>query len=290
LVTQLFLDASGWLRRAEIVFCSIVDNYAFAEAIANDDYQDAYVTNDFFYYCFTKSTKSLIAINLLIRAHLGEDAQILLRSTYENYLAASFLFANPTRLDDLVEKKIGAHTGYFKHPVNSKGRKDRRRIVDPRSGQVIPFDVPIAEMVSTGRYPEDKDVHWPLYAFLSEHVHPHMMASGNYRAESQIEYSYQDPDQAIQAAIFGTYIYLLLLGEVRYFEDLDRGDLVRTTKLLRAGAEIVERTLALMKFEHPMETLPSAIRARIATLVATRKSNRSMQPTRQRRRAADARR
>lgn len=273
-VTRLFLDAKAWLLRAETAFYSIVDNYAFAEAIAHNSYQDRYVINDFFYYCITKSTKTLIAINLLIRSNLGEDAQILLRSAYENYLAASFLLANPARLDDLVGKKIGVHTGYFKHPINSKGKSDRRNIVDPCSGEVLPFEVPVAEMASTGRHTEDNDVHWHLYGFLSEHVHPHMMASGNYRDESRIRYSYVTQTQTLQASIFATYIYLLLLCEVRYFEGLDDLDLKSTDKLARSGAEIVERTLSVMEFDPPMDALPIAIRARTTVLIANLESSR----------------
>src|SRR5262245_10464885 len=103
------------------MLCRIVDAYARAQAIEHNDYRDDYVTNDFIYYCVTKSTKTLLAINALIALGLGEDAQILLRSAYENYLAISYLRANPHRLDDLVEMKIAVSGGHVEHPLTSKG-------------------------------------------------------------------------------------------------------------------------------------------------------------------------
>src|SRR5687767_11875300 len=124
--TRLQADARRWLRRTSNGMCAVVDRHAIAQAIVHDTYREDYVTNDFFYYCITKSAKSLLAINHLLEKGLGEDAQILLRSAYENYLAISFLSANPERLDDLVDRKVGIFTGRYDHPLNSKGKKDRR--------------------------------------------------------------------------------------------------------------------------------------------------------------------
>lgn len=266
-IRKLDIVTGAWLKRAATTLCSIIDRYAIAMAIAKDDYRDDYVTNDFFYYCLTKSTKTLVGINALIEKGLGEDAQILIRSAYENYLAISFLLANLNRLDDLVEKKIGVNDGYFKHPLNTKGKKDRRKIIDPRSGEVLQFDVSIAEMASSGRHPEDREMHWPFYGYLSEHCHPHMMASGNYRDDTEIRYSYKNNSQSIQAKIYATYVFLLLLAETKYFEKLKTPELSRTNSLLKTGVSTINRALGLFIFEAPLEKVPNAMKNRINKVI-----------------------
>jgi len=262
-VAQLGIDGQDWLRSAELALRAIVDRYAFAKAIATNNYNDANVANDFFYYCFTKSTKTLIAINVLIEERLGEDAQILIRAAYENYLAISFLVSNPDRLDDLVAKKVGAHTGYLQHPLTSRGRIDYRKVIDPDSGEKLPFGLSVAEMVSLGKYSEDREVHWPLYGFLSEHCHPHMMASGNYRDKTNLHYSYENKIQVLQAVVYATYIYVLLLDEARCFQQLKRPEAGKASKLIKAGIAIIKRALKILIFEQPMERLPNAISSRL---------------------------
>lgn len=262
-VAQLGIDGRNWLHSAEFALRAVIDRYAFAKAIAATDFDETNVTNDFFYYCVTKSAKTLIAINRLIEEHLGEDAQILLRASYENYLAISFLAANPDRLDDLVAKKVGVHTGYLQHPVSPSGRINYRKVIDPDSGEHLPFDLSIAEMVSLGKYSEDREVHWPLYGFLSEHCHPHMMASGNYRDKTNLRNSYENKGQVLSAVVYATYIYLLLLYEVRCFEPLKRPESGQVAKLIRSGAAIIKRALKILIFERPVERLPNAMRCRI---------------------------
>jgi hypothetical protein len=266
-VAQIGVNGKNWLTSLEHAFCNIVDRYAVAKAIAENRYEDDYVANDFFYYCFTKSTKTLVALNLLISQHLGEDAQILVRSAYENYLAMSFLAANPSRLEDVVDKKVGLHTGHFRHLVTPKRRVDYRKIIDTESGEILPFDLSVAEMASLGRYSEDREVHWPLYGFLSEHCDPHMMASGNYRDRTDHRYSYENKHQVLQAVVYATYVYTLLLAEVCQFESLQKTDSRDSAKLLKKGVAIIKRALAILVFEPPLESLPEAMKNRLAHCV-----------------------
>lgn len=165
-LAQLGHDTRRWLRSTETLCKAIVSNYAVPLAIVNDSFDHAYVVNDFIYYCFTKSTKTLAAINTLLDDGFGEDAQILVRTSYEGYLAVAFLSAHPQRLDDLVAKKIGLKTGDFTHPVTPAGRTDYRRVIDSESGEILPLSLSVAEMAALTKYPEDSHVHRPLYGFL----------------------------------------------------------------------------------------------------------------------------
>jgi hypothetical protein len=277
--TKLQSDAQKWLQRANRTLCAIIDRYARAQAIAHDTYRDDYVTNDFFYYCLTKSTKSLIAINVLLENGLGEDAQILLRSVYESYLAISFLSANPGRVDDLVDRKVGVFAGRYLHPLTSKGKKDRRKIIDPRSGEILPFDVPIAEMAAKSKHSEDESIHWPLYAFLSEHCHPNFVASGNYRANNEIYYTYRSRFQLLQAGIYGVYVVALMLAEVKEFEKLRGAELRQTSALLRSSTRLLLSAFSQIAFIGSMKGMPAAMQTRIAKHFGKAGSNPDVQPT-----------
>ena len=52
---------------------------------------DAHFIDDFQYFVFTKSTKSLEAIRILLKNGKYEDVLIILRSMFEGYLASRFI-------------------------------------------------------------------------------------------------------------------------------------------------------------------------------------------------------
>lgn len=260
---QLKIDLQRWLLRTESLQRRIVSTYAYPLAILNDSFDSSYVVNDFFYYCFTKSTRTLAAINLLLEGGLGEDAQILVRTSYESYLAIAFLDAHPERLDDLVAKKIGLKTGHFQHPKNPSGRVDYRRIVETETGDVLPFSLSVAEMAGLTRYPDDAQVHRRLYMFLSEHCHAHMMASGNYRNGANTKYVADSGSQVLQACFHTVYVYTLILSELIKFQGLGSRDRARTRSVVRAGYDLLNRALKDLVFADDLEALLLALKARI---------------------------
>ena len=260
---QLKSDLQRWLLCAESLQRKIVSTYAYPLAILKDSFDDPYVVNDFFYYCFTKSTRTLAAINLLLENDLGEDAQILVRTSYESYLSVAFLDAHPERLDDLVAKKIGLKTGHFQHPKNSSGRVDYRRIVEAETGEVLPFSLSVAEMAGLTRYPDDAQVHRPLYMFLSEHCHAHMMASGNYRNDACTKYVADSSSQMLQASFYALYVHTLTLCELIKFQRLMSRDSARTRSVVRAGYDLLNHALKELVFPDDLEALPLAFKARI---------------------------
>lgn len=262
-IIQLDADIRRWLGSAEAHCQAIVENYALPLAILNDSFESIYVINDFFYYCFTKSTKTLAAINMLLDDGFGEDAQILVRASYENYLAIAFLAAHPERLDDLVTKKIGLKTGDFEHPVTPAGRKDYRKVVDLETGETLPFSLSVAEMSALTKYPEDLVVHQLLYGFLSEHCHAHMMASGNYRDPSNRRYVVFNLSQTLQAKVYALYVYTLSISELARFQKLKAVHRDRTKRTLRRAIYLLDRSFKLLIFNDELKALPASMKARV---------------------------
>src|SRR5438270_8961999 len=76
----------------QVTLCqTFVDNYSIAKAIYFDNFKNrTFIVNDFLHFCFTKSCKSLIAVETLLKTHCSEDALIILRSVYENYIHITY--------------------------------------------------------------------------------------------------------------------------------------------------------------------------------------------------------
>jgi hypothetical protein len=85
----------------------IVDEYSVAvvpaKRMAQIPVNDLDVEEDFIYFCFTKFTKSMIAINELMSKELYEDALILTRSNYECFINAKSVIKTEGMIEHLVD-------------------------------------------------------------------------------------------------------------------------------------------------------------------------------------------
>lgn len=208
----------------QITLCqTFVDNYSVAKAIYFDDFKNRdFIVNDFLHFCFAKSCKSLLAVEALIKIHCSEDALIILRSAYENYIHITYLLNHPESIDEFVQKKVGLHTGTFKYAETSRGKINRRNIIDSETNELLPFGVSNMRMLEGSRHSLDCEVYNVMYPFLSEHVHTHMMASGSYRDRTvQWKYTYSRGANDLQALTLSVYISVLLLNEAVDFEAVD---------------------------------------------------------------------
>jgi len=71
---------------------ALIDKYGIVQGIKkNGDINGDDAFSDFFLFCITKSFKSFCAVNALIDNCFFQDALILLRTIYENYLILSYL-------------------------------------------------------------------------------------------------------------------------------------------------------------------------------------------------------
>lgn len=105
----------------------LIKKYGSVDAFNSDYKNQTEIRHDFIFFCFTKGTKSLEAIDILLTAGYTEDAKILARSAYECYLNGSFIIAFPEKIDLVVAAKVGAYAGYYEHPLSKKAKKSIRK-------------------------------------------------------------------------------------------------------------------------------------------------------------------
>ncbi|MDH5160354.1 DUF5677 domain-containing protein [Heyndrickxia oleronia] len=116
------------------------------------------------YLAFTKSLKTLISIKKLLEIGNNEDTYILLRSIFENYLAARYLNVNVydesdlPKLDEYIANRINITLGYYS--IN------RRNIMNEEGEQVGKLRSIKSQLVGLDSLYYDE-----LYGFLSRFSH-----------------------------------------------------------------------------------------------------------------------
>lgn len=192
------------------LFKKFIDERGTVKCITKDVEQLQYndLFHDFAFYGLTKSCKSFLAIRTLCENIYQEDAQILLRSTYETYLAIQFVYKNPNELYHFTQKSLGVATGYIKHPTSNKGKSLKNKIINPWSGEIEDFGLSISKLITAIDSKFELNVHEWLYKYLCEHTHLNMIASGNYR-ESEKKFTYCSTSGYYQPIIIHEYIMQL---------------------------------------------------------------------------------
>ncbi|OCQ90654.1 hypothetical protein BCD64_28770 [Nostoc sp. MBR 210] len=253
-------------RRLDLQICifqEIVFEYGTADAITEDDFSQDVVVHDYVFYCFTKACKSLIAVSLLLDNRLPEDAMIILRSVYESYLHIVYILQNPKQIDEFVQKKIGLYTGRFKHPVSKKGNKMSNQVIDSETGEISNYGIGMSTLVYGSKYQFDKEVHTVMFPFLSEHTHPNMIASGNYR-EDDIYYSYWEASNTLQSTFFAVYLSTLILSEALTFEKLVEAKEIKYQ--CRQSIKLCKRFVDLVESPDPFDSFPNNVQSRLVEL------------------------
>jgi len=253
-------------RRLDLQIClfqEIVFEYGTADAIAEDDFSQQIVVHDYVFYCFTKACKSLMSVSLLLDNRLPEDAMILLRSVYESYLHIVYVLQNPERIDDFVQKKIGLYTGRLKHPVSKKGNKLANQVIDSETGEILTYGIGMSTLFYGSKYQFDKEVHTVMFPFLSEHTHPNMIASGNYR-DDDIYYSYWQASNTLQSAFFAVYLSTLILSEALTFEKLVEAAEIKYQ--CRQSIKLCERFIVLVESLNSFDSFPNNVQSRLLEL------------------------
>lgn len=132
----------------------------FSRLIAEET--DANFINDYRYFAFTKSTKILRSIILLLESGNYEDALILCRTVMECYLSQRYLDENfsYSALSNMIRFPIGTNLGMLTHKNGVL-----RRITD---GAEFEYNQISPSMMSIGK---DKGYFYDLYSYLCEFSH-----------------------------------------------------------------------------------------------------------------------
>lgn len=115
---------------------------------------------DFEYFTFTKSTKSLMSIKNLLKQRNNEDALILARSIFENYLSCRYLQENENKIDSFISNPLGLALSHYNLNTETKEIITREKEV-----------IGTLEDPSSFKLSSDKKYYYDFYSFLCMFTH-----------------------------------------------------------------------------------------------------------------------
>lgn len=160
--------------------------------------------DDFQYFVFTKSIKSLESIRELLKMGHVEDVFIILRSSFEGYIASRFIQENDddNKLRDLIvipqllkQRKIIYDGGTYK-------KRDSQELIDYFQKQ--PSDMKL------GR---DKNYFYDFYAFLCDYAHCNYSIISEY-VDKPGFYSLNKADNMYTAQIMTLFVYIKIFESI----------------------------------------------------------------------------
>ena len=173
--------------------------------------------HDFIYYCFTKSCRSLYASIELAKSNFREDSLMVLRTVYENYLHIAHVLNNPHKIQEYVAQPVGISTGKYNYKIDEHGKKYYNIVVDSETKKEYKHGTSNYTRAKFSINNHDIKVHQYIYNYLSEHIHPNMMASGNYRSKDSTNYLVEPWNIHLEIVFLILYICFILLDVMNYY-------------------------------------------------------------------------
>jgi len=177
-------------------------------------------TNSLKSYCYfilAKNLKSIKSIEILINNNLGEDAVILLRSVYENYLQILMAIYAPEQLQDELDAKMGLANqqyerkkGNFNILINKLTKKEVRILTGIKRATLNP-DTKM----------EDETIYVYLYDFLSSFTHPDIASINQYVGNDG--FTHLERNLIIESKLYLCLINTLLMSELKNSSLIDEG-------------------------------------------------------------------
>ena len=138
-----------------------------------------------------------------------EDALVLLRSIYENYLSSAYAIESPAALEYFIYNRIGLGVGVLEHPLTPKGKRDTRKVRNKNTDEISSVTLSIADLAKGTGVPEDQEFFTAFYNYLCQHTHANMISSGSYRTDDNCNYTYCCHDAPLQGRYYTTMVIAL---------------------------------------------------------------------------------
>ncbi|MBN1052414.1 hypothetical protein DV092_10255 [Clostridium botulinum] len=183
----------------------------------NRSNEEKYIYHDFIYYCFTKSIRSLYASIDLAEKYYREDCLIILRTVYENYLHIAHVLKEPEMIREYVEQTIGLEFGKYSYKIKENKRKNYNVVIDLNTEKEYPHGTSNGKRVKCSINKFDIKVHKIIYKYLSEHIHPNMLGSGNYRNKDDEHYLVESYALYLEVNFFLLYLCYILADAIYYY-------------------------------------------------------------------------
>jgi hypothetical protein len=219
--------------------------------------------HDFLVYCVARCFRMTRAVTVLFDALLPDETYPLSRSIYEHYLALACVLRSPRFLDEFLIKPIGLYSGTLVHPVSRKGTPIRRTIVRPATGQVYSGSMSIRELAYSTGYKWDGPLHEVLYPHLSEHVHPNMLASGDYRDASNTRYAVDSTSSMFKASFWACLASTLATAEARKAVGRSAGSRLGAAAAAQFGNDALLEGLTVLGVTGRYSSLPPVVAKRL---------------------------
>ncbi|MDD1504260.1 DUF5677 domain-containing protein [Lysinibacillus sp. CNPSo 3705] len=165
------------------------------------------------YLAFTKSAKTLISIRNLLDLGNGEDVYVLVRSIFENYLAARFINENVHTISDLplleeyIQNRIKISSGYYsvKHS----------KVLDEQGKQVAK-----TRSIRSQRLELDKLYYDMFYGYISRFAHLDFSNLDYYLDDDQGFTINKESDEVL-TRLFTVFVYTKLFETIVTIENED---------------------------------------------------------------------
>lgn len=216
----------------------IVDAYSFAEAIKYDSFESDLVLNDYLHFCYTKSARSFQAVMFLIDGSFREDAFVLLRTIYENYLHFWYVLRNPLSLDSFVAAKIGRSTRILHRPMS--GPNKHLRVIYPETGDELAYGRSMSELAKNGSPRITNKFHELTYEYLCEFTHNDFISLGGYlELNNPSKFTATSFEKNLDVIMYALLLSTLWLESFPMFEESIPNDLRRIRRHILSAKKVL---------------------------------------------------
>jgi hypothetical protein len=174
-----------------------------------------YIANDYIYFCFTKFTKTSLAIEKLCNAGFYEDALILTRSNYESYIYAKAVANDPDLIYQLVDFRLG-----LIGEKDFKWKDQRKRLIvstsDPKEVHYY-----IDKVWTIAKSANEEFMYHMVYKYLCEITHCDFLTLGYYQDGETYTYKAKSLQAFVNVLTWNNYFnikFLPILINNTYFD------------------------------------------------------------------------
>lgn len=265
-IPAVFLALGGMRAALELHFvslASVVDHLGVIQAAIVPKVSRAGAKHDFIFFCITKCCRTVAAITTLLDTFFSEETYPLTRTLYEHYIAIACVRADDKYLDEFLMKPVGLSAGTLQYPTSKSGKPIHRELLHLPSGARFPGIASIGELARSTGYKYDSEIHKVFYSYLSEHTHPNMLASGNYRDSTGKRYSYSEKTGLLQAAFWACFAAALVVSEVSKFVRTPAEVRQRLKEANDASREALHEALDVLEVTGKFTGVPDLVRDRL---------------------------
>lgn len=207
-------------EKLKLLYALIIHKYN--KELPVQEVNDTEFLKSYCYFILAKNLKTIKSIEVLINSNLGEDAIILIRSVYENYLQILMAIYAPKQLHDELDAKIGLIQNRYER---KKGNFNT--LIDRQTKKEVRFLTGIKRAtLNPNTQIEDEAIYSYLYNFLSSFTHPDISTIGQYIGDEG--FTHVERNLITESKLYLCLVNILLMSELidsSLIDDISLNDL-----------------------------------------------------------------